>query len=897
MSLLPLWCGLVACGDSAGESTPDAAVGEGLFVEGCPEPGVAVARQLAHPDARMHGPDAIGGVGDTLLMNEHAAYVIQSPDAIKSYYHYGGILIDAVALDGCAQAGAERFEEAGLMLARANLGNFEHSIVRAFRGDTVEIISDGSDGGEARVRVRGSDDTYWLVEYELIKGAFLAGDPKPPSQPFGLDITVDYVLLPDSPVLTIEFQLTNIRDESTDLITATILSFGDTSDPTYYARYNQSIGGFHLQFGMPWIVADSGDGAWAFTLADANMATTNIQGVDAVLDLDQMFDPVYLGAAGRDDDTQMVTYYFSVGNRDINSAVRHLQPYDPEAIPDLPHTLHPFSGQVTASESGTGLAGALVDIQLSGSGGQWMTVDGFITDETGGYGGEIPNFGNDTLEYRLVVSAPGRPAAAPQSFYLPQSPGIDVALDPGGTLRHDIRDGDGTPIPAKILLWSGSSIAHRIYTVGAPGDVVVPPGSYEVTVTRGFEYDSYESTLEIVASGTTPLTVTLAHEVDTSGFLSMDGHIHAGPSPDSRILVPDRIRTAAAEGLDVVVSTDHESVSDWGSGVSENGLEDWVVTVIGQEVTASLPEHTNMYPVERDPTDTRGGFVRWFGLDLAEIFAAERARGAGVVALNHPRNGCNYLCIIGYDRLTGQPTLSDPTLLGLDAGAELWTWDFDTVELMNGNSGVFVDPAYPDSSGTFEDWMSFLNLGHRVTATAVTDTHGWGGAGDPRTYFSSSTDAPGELDEQELIDAMHQGRAVASSGAFARVEVNASAGLGDTVTDTDGSVDLAVHIEAASLIDVTHFMVFVNCDEATKIAATDANGIVKYDGVVPIDVDVDAHLVVLGFGAGSMPRGLDQYNPARIPRFTTNAIYVDADGNGVYDPPGGKTCSYTLGAP
>ena len=53
----------------------------------------------------------------------------------------------------------------------------------------------------------------------------------------------------------------------------------------------------------------------------------------------------------------------------------------------------------------------------------------------------------------------------------------------------------------------------------------------------------------------------------------------------------------------------------------------------------------------------------------------------------------------------------------------------------------------------------------------------------------------------------------------------------------------------------------------------------------------------MGFGDQAMPVGLTDYAPARVPRFTTNAIYIDADGDGVWTAPGGKICSYSLEAP
>ena len=56
----------------------------------------------------------------------------------------------------------------------------------------------------------------------------------------------------------------------------------------------------------------------------------------------------------------------------------------------------------------------------------------------------------------------------------------------------------------------------------------------------------------------------------------------------------------------------------------------------------------------------------------------------------------------------------------------------------------------------------------------------------------------------------------------------------------------------------------------------------------------DAHIVVMGFGADWLPLGMPQFNPTKVPRFTTNAIYVDYNDNGVFDPPGAHTCNYTI---
>jgi hypothetical protein len=138
---------------------------------------------------------------------------------------------------------------------------------------------------------------------------------------------------------------------------------------------------------------------------------------------------------------------------------------------------------------------------------------------------------------------------------------------------------------------------------------------------------------------------------------------------------------------------------------------------------------------------------------------------------------------------------------------------------------------------------------------------------------------------------------VVSDGAYARVRTNGWAGPGDLVTDTDGRVDLWVRIEAIPEIDVSHFKVFVNCDEVLNIPCLGTDGVAKYDGILEVPVPADGHIVVVGFGQDLLPRGMPEFGPSGIPRFTTNAVYVDVDGNGIYDSPGGKACAYTLDPP
>lgn len=866
-----------------------------LFVEGCPVAGKALAREIRDPAFVIEGPDAIGRPGDFLLANPRAAFVIQGADHRNAYYLYGGVPVDAVAVRDCRQDGVDRFAELGLMMGSLVTSPFYQSVLRAFSADTVEVLADGSDGGPAIVRATGTDDRFWLVELELVASAFFSGARRELSAPLGLRIVVDYTLAPDSNVLQIDMALTNLDASPKEVLAGCQALFGATCRTTWYADAVMNVGGVTLETGVPWVVSSLGDGAWAFAMEGTNLGVTDISGIMALLDLSQVIGgPLALAPAGLVGDTARTRYFLAVGPTDAHSAVRHLADVNPEPIPGKSYRNVPVAGTVQ-SPSGA-VAGARVDLEARNTNGSWRILDRFVSGPDGAFGGALPDFGPATPEYRLVPYADGHPTPDPTPIPATLQGPFDLQLGRGGTLCVDVRDDDEAGLPAKVLLYRGTALSARLYTLGRPQCFPVAPGNYLAAVTRGFEYAAVETTATVPDDGTGSLNVTLQRVVDTTGWMSVDTHAHGYASPDASVTNAERVATAAAEGLDVLVATDHEAVSDWAPDVEQAGLGAWLSTVIGQEVTAPIPEHTTMLGAPARPDlGARGGNVPWYGLDIAQIYDRSRERGARVVGLNHPRGG-GYLTMIQWNRLQGAPGLTDPTRIGLPANATLWTWDFDIIELMNGVQEVFVVPSNASRTGLFDDWASFLNHGHRITAVGASDVHGLERPGTPRTYFPSQANAPSEFDPEDLYLALTSGRALISTGAFATVTVNGTATLGDTITDTDGTVDLHVRIQAMPAVHVAGFKVYVNCDQVASIPATDPDGTIKYDDTLSLAVDADAYIVVMGFGSKAMPRGLRDVAQT-IPRFATNPIFVDADGDGSWTPPGGRTCTYDRDLP
>lgn len=148
----------------------------------------------------------------------------------------------------------------------------------------------------------------------------------------------------------------------------------------------------------------------------------------------------------------------------------------------------------------------------------------------------------------------------------------------------------------------------------------------------------------------------------------------------------------------------------------------------------------------------------------------------------------------------------------------------------------------------------------------------------------------GEVSAEDAADAVLAGAATISAGAFADVSVQGRI-PGEIASVPTGAVSLSLRVEALPQVDVTTMYVLANCDLAATVAATAPTEVLKFSGPVEVSLSEDAHLVVLGFGESPMPRGLGGYDARDVPRFVTNPIYVDVDGDGAFTPPGAKGCA------
>ena len=351
-------------------------------------------------------------------------------------------------------------------------------------------------------------------------------------------------------------------------------------------------------------------------------------------------------------------------------------------------------------------------------------------------------------------------------------------------------------------------------------------------------------------------------------------------------------------GADLIVSTEHDNVYDYQPAIEEMGLAGEIHSLVGVEITSTYrgsetPEtagHSNAFPLVVQPEAYRGGAPDSQNRRLARIVEEVHARpGRPLVQINHPREG-------GFDsgfgsffsHLSVTESGHDPTLpLSAAANRSLIErlrpggprdLDFDAIELLNGASMERYRMARAD-------WFAFLLQGEVRTGTANSDSHR---ASEiiaiPVNYvayrppISEAEGAPAELDVPALVAAIRGGRSYGSSGPLLEVRLGES-GPGETFKGGRGA--LSIGVRAAPWVPIGEVRVFVDGALALR-KPLDQSG----ELTVPLAFERDAFVTVEVEGKAEAGSLYAQVAPGHTPFAFTNPIFVDADSDGHWQPPG-----------
>lgn len=483
------------------------------------------------------------------------------------------------------------------------------------------------------------------------------------------------------------------------------------------------------------------------------------------------------------------------------------------------------------------------------------------------------------LEAPAVVTLPARIAPARIAFR-----GIGDTPDPvfGDDHTAMVRDGEA------VLPHAASHDVVLGGFAGDPSEVVIAPGHYRVHATRGPEFGVTSTELRIAAGERVDLELDAPQRVlETPGWISADLHVHAAPSDDSTVPMRRRLASFVAEGGEILVSTDHDNVSDYAPLIERHDLRSTVRSIVGLEITSTVSTevaprtagHSNVFPLPLRPAAHRGGAIRSEGRRLRELIAAARAiPGRRLIQLNHarepgdgsiPQEGAFFTHLSVGREYDPERSLEDEqhgSLVERDPHTGVRDLDFDAMELLNG-------PSMPRYRKLRRDWFSLLLQGEVRTATGNSDTHSLQIApAVPRNYVAVGDDRVEAFDEAELIGSLLEARSFATTGPILLAELHAP-------DATHPTHRLTVALRSAPWVPVSTLRVFVDGalwrEEATTGTA---------DHTFDLSLAHDAFVTVEAEGEPG-PVYADLL-PDFVPFAFTNALRVDVDGDGRWQAPG-----------
>jgi hypothetical protein len=461
-----------------------------------------------------------------------------------------------------------------------------------------------------------------------------------------------------------------------------------------------------------------------------------------------------------------------------------------------------------------------------------------------------------------------------------------------GLLLVRIVDEAGHPIPARLtFVGVGRTPRPRFTTADIareqPGAILaydrafvlgdarlrIPPGEYDVWASHGPEWDVAVHRLTVKRIAPTSMSATLHHVIDTPGWISGDFHVHAQESFDSKVPMRDRVHQFVADGVDLIVATDHNVIADYAPVIAELGQTARLASLQGDEITTRDWGHFGAFPLPGDDVEAGRGAVPVEGRTPEALFADVRVRAPdAVIDVHHPRLENGH---IGYFHLA---KLDAATLHARRPG---FSMDFDAIEVLNG----YQDPDRRSVDLVLADWYAFLRHGRRVTATGNSDTHHltFNLGGYPRNYVHVADDRPDHLDPAALIAAIKGGRAYFTTAPIVDVSIG-DRGLGDTVTAARGAVEVHVRVRAPAWVAVDRVSVLLDGVRVAERAAR-GHGTVRLDDTIRVPVSRDGFLIVRVDGDRPMAPVIGDGDRFKVfPLAITNPIWIDADGDGTITP-------------
>jgi len=356
-----------------------------------------------------------------------------------------------------------------------------------------------------------------------------------------------------------------------------------------------------------------------------------------------------------------------------------------------------------------------------------------------------------------------------------------------------------------------------------------------------------------------------------------------------------RAISAAAEGLDWVVTADPGSLTDLQPEIERLGLASWVRSSIGyRAVPTQERQHGDflLFPVDLC-TNGKGTNFDAVKDSTTPAQIIERLRAlcpdSVLMAVRPIYPGVGMLAEQGYNLQKAELPPKDQDL----------AMDIDAFQIWDGKMQGLVGQG-------FLAYQDLISRGHQIAPIAASLSLGTYNEepGYPRIYIPSKETSPEKLDPQELARNIKEGRVMITNGPYIDLTVN-NQPMGTTVTDTDGKVSVKLRVLAPNWANVSSITVNMNGQFVRKFILPAGSVDARAGQVFPdareskfaefeVAVTGDAILNVIVDGDPALPQ--DPVNPfvhtilySDIPQGQRSLAFsapvlIDFNGDGVVEP-------------
>lgn len=417
---------------------------------------------------------------------------------------------------------------------------------------------------------------------------------------------------------------------------------------------------------------------------------------------------------------------------------------------------------------------------------------------------------------------------------------------------------------------------NRVFSMSGVGVVALPVGTYDVTFSRGLEWTIATQRITMTTAGV-ELHAKLQHVIETPKWVSGDFHVHAAPSSDSRVPMRDRVYEFVTDGVDLIVATDHNVVSNYAPVIAELHAEKYLASSTGDEITSGSWGHFGAFPLPHEMETEGHGAIPVKKKSALDIFTAVRKTApTAVIDVHHPRleKGIGYFYLGRFDDKNDRSTRKG------------FSYDFDAIEVLNG----YQDTNRKTIDRVMQDWFALLDRGHLVTATGNSDTHhlNYNLGGYPRNYVMVPNDDPQLVTSDDVAKGVKAHHAFFTTGPIVDFTVG-STGIGDLAPAPGGKAKADIAVRAAPWISVSRVIVYVAGKEVKRWEVIEPLlgkvEIQRFHETFDLDVPRDTYVLVRVEGDRPLTPVVGGGKDVEVRPFAlTNPIFLDANNNGKYDP-------------